>query len=114
MAVQTILMLPATARIAHHHFQGWQLAYKPTSKSITLGLDSNFIARHLPPMSNPASQHVINAVAVAAPVVAKAMDLPTAITVVLGLLGIVWYAIQIGEWVRRKLQRVNSNAPAAD
>lgn len=48
-------------------------------------------------MANPSIQHTVNAAVVAAPVASLWAHFPEVITVTLGILGIVYYSIVIGE-----------------
>lgn len=53
--------------------------------------------------SNPSVTHAVNTGVVAITASSWWANAPQTVTVTLGLLGIVWYVIQIVEWVSKKI-----------
>lgn len=55
-------------------------------------------------MLDPQTQHAVSAGALAAPLVSYSASLPGNVTIAVGILGAIWYAIQIGDWIYKRLQ----------
>lgn len=73
---------------------------------------------HYTPGEDAIAHHAANAAAVVFPVASVVLHLPEIVTVVVGILGIVWYAILIGEkiagWRAQFLQIQASSRAVAE